>query len=137
EGAKLIARQGTPLVDLGDAPAAVERDAYPSGRAGAEHALLNGVSEQRPHNGDVPLDRRAGESVVGAPRVRLVGQPLHERLDVARLDLREAELALGVEVRDEPLLEHLPVPAAGRFAEAARRASLVVLDPRARVLTEG
>lgn len=89
----------------------------------------------RPHNGDVLADRRLAEQPTRPTRILELHQPAHERLDVARLDLAEAQPELDAEERGDPL-EHLAVRAPRRLTEPARRPALVGLDPGARVSAE-
>jgi hypothetical protein len=112
------------------------RDPDAGGGAVAQYALLDGICEEGPDDGDVVADRRRRERARGNVRVRLRGEPGDQRLDVARLDLGQAQSAFEVEVGDEPCLEHLAIPGPRRAADALGRPAAVVLDPLPRVGTE-
>jgi hypothetical protein len=101
----------------------------------ADDAFRLGIAEERAQDGDVLADRGLCEQPSGA-RIALLEQPPHEALDVAGLDLGEAQAADPVEVGDDAVVEHLPVAGARRFAQPARGAARVVGDPVAGVVAE-
>jgi hypothetical protein len=75
-----------------------DRDADAGRGAVAQHALLDGVCEEGPDDGDVVADRRRREHALGDVRVGLRREPGDQGLDVARLDLGQAQSALEIEV---------------------------------------
>jgi hypothetical protein len=83
----------------------------------------------------VLADGRLGQKPTGAG-VALLHEPANEPLDVAGLDLREAQAPDVIEVRDDTVVKHLPVGGACRLAEPSRRPALVVGDPVAGVVAE-
>ena len=84
----------------------------------AQYALLDGICEEGPDDGDVVADRRRRERALRDVRIGLLREPGDERFDVARLDLGQPQPALEIEVGDQPGLEHLAIPGPRRIADA-------------------
>jgi hypothetical protein len=112
------------------------RHADSGSRVVANEALFHSVAEQGAKDGDVLAHGRLREQALGSPRILQRHEPAHERLDLARLDLRQTQPHQGVEVRDQAAFEHLPIGTTRRLAESVRSPALIAGDPFARVLAE-